>query len=120
MTGLTIDLDPIALREATSQAIMGVLTPEVRERVLCQAISVLLTPSTDIWDKKKSPMELAFERAVSVITHDLAREYIKNDPEIMKQLGELLHKTAEKIVSMDVDKMAERMADAFVSSMRRE
>lgn len=120
MSNLTIQLDPVALREATGQAIMGILTPEVRAQILQAAIDSLLRPSTDSWNKGKSPIEQAFEQAVTQTCRDLAREYVANDPELMGRLRKLLADTAAKVLDCDTDKMAERMADAFTSSMRRD
>ena len=73
MSSIQITLDPVALREATSQAIMGILTPEVRAQVIQNAISAILKPSTDSWNREKSPLLLAFEQAVQHIAREEAK-----------------------------------------------
>ena len=64
MTNLNLQLDPVALREATVQAISGILTPEVRAQILQEAIRAVLKPSTNSWEKGVSPLEKAFQDAV--------------------------------------------------------
>ena len=120
MSNMTFELDPTALREATVQAIMGVLTPETRERILQNAVSELLKPSINSWENKKSPLEQAFDRSVSSIAHEEARRMIGEDAVIRERIKALLRTTADKVLGADVDKLAERMADAFVSSMRKD
>ena len=102
------------------QAIMGVLTPETRERILQNAISALLKPSINSWENRKSPLELAFDRAVNSVAHEEARRMIEEDAVIRDRVKALLRMTADKVLGADVDKLAERMADAFVSSMRKD
>jgi hypothetical protein len=120
MTTIQIQLDPVALREATAQAIMGTLTPEVRGQIIQKAISALLAPSTNSWDKKKSPIELAFEQAITQLARDEAKRMIAEDEPTRLKVQELLRTTADKVLNADADKLAQRMADAFVDSIRRD
>lgn len=118
MTAITINLDPVALREATTQSIMGMLTPEVRAKIISDAISALLNPSTNSWDKGRSPIQQAFDNAVARVAHEVAHEHVKNDPTIKSRLEFLVKETATNVLRMDAAKMAENMASAFVESMR--
>jgi|GEM_PF-4842166 len=120
MSQLTIQLDPVALREATAQAIMGTLTPEVRENLLRSAISNLLNKKTGEYGMGKTELEIAFDRATTEVARELVREYVKSDASFMEKLNALIRETADRILNMPVDKMAEKMADAFTSSMRRD
>lgn len=120
MSNLTIDLDGEALREATMQAMLGVLTPEVKAKLLESAVQAILKPSTDSWNKKKSPLELAFERAVEQVAGVEAKRMIEEDGEMRERIKELLRTTADKVLNADTDKLAQRMADAFADSMRRD
>jgi hypothetical protein len=117
---MTIQLDPVAVREATSQAIMGILTPEMRASIIDSAIRGLLTPSTNSWERGKSPIELAFQRAVEQVAGECVRDVVKNDKAIMDKIAELAKETAEQVLNADKDKMVQRMTDAFVNSMRRD
>ena len=120
MSNLTLQLDGDALREATVQAMLGVLTPEVKAKMLENAVQAILRPSTNSWDNKKSPLELAFERAIERVANDEAKRMIENDEAIRERVQALLRSTADKVLNADADKLTQRMADAFVSSMRRE
>lgn len=120
MSSLTINLDPVAMREATTQAIMGILTPDVRERILQDAIYAVLKPSTDSWDRGISPIQRAFNEAVSSLAYDMAKEHVKNDPSISVKLKLLVEETANRILGQDVDKLSEKMADSFVRSIERD
>ena len=116
MSQLSIQLDPVALREATSQAIMGILTPEVKERVIRTAINNLLGP-TDNYNSK-SQLQIAFDQAVVAVARESVKEMVANDQEIKEKVMELARETARKVFNMDTDKLAEKMADAFCSSIK--
>lgn len=120
MSNLTLQLDGDALREATVQAMLGVLTPEVKAKMLESAVQAILKPSTNSWENKKSPLELAFERAVEQVANAEAKRMIEEDDAIRERVKELLRTTADKVLNADPDKLAERMADAFIASIRRD
>lgn len=120
MAQVTLNLDGDALREATVQAMLGVLSPETKANVLKQAIESLLAPSTNSWDRKKSQIELAFEQAVMNIAREEAEKLVSEDEALRAQMKELLRVTADKVLNADVDKLAERMATSFAESMRRD
>ena len=120
MSVLTIKLDPVALREATAQAIMVTLTSDIRRDILDQSIRALLTPSTDSWRKGKSPIQEAFDQAVMQIAHEEAKRIVSEDATIAAKIKDLLRETADKVISCDTEQLSQRMADAFVSSLRRD
>ena len=120
MSSLTIQLDPVALREATSQAIMGMLTPEVRTAMIERSISNLLSASTDSWDKGKTPLQKAFNEAVEQVARDLAKKAIAEDTQLVARVNDLLHQSIDRILKTDPEKLTERMADAFIASLRSE
>ena len=120
MATVTLNLDGDALREATVQAMVGVLSPETKAKVLENAIKGLLTPSTNSWDNKKSLIEIAFEAAVNKVAQVEALRLVTEDVELRDKMKNLLRETADKILGADMDKLAQRMADSFVQSMRKE
>lgn len=120
MSSLTIQLDPVALREATSQAIMGMLTPELRAAMIERSISNLLSASTDSWDKGKTPLQKAFNEAVEQVARDLAKKAIATDTKLVTRVNDLLHQSIDKMLKTDPEKLTERMADAFIASLRSE
>lgn len=115
---LTINLDPVVLREATTQALMGVLTPEVRDRILEKAISNILNPGSG-WDSSRSVLQIAFDDAVKNVARQCAEEYVKSDEGIMARLKDLVRKTADKLFNINADELADKMAEAFVRSIER-
>lgn len=120
MSDITLKLDPVAMREATSQAIMGVLTAEVRTELIQSAIRQMLNPSKNSWEKGQSPIEVAFLAAANQVAREVALEVVKADEGMKVKLKELLEQAAAKILQTDTDKLAERMADSFVNSLRRD
>lgn len=120
MSSVTLHLESDALREATSQAILGLLTPEMRVKLVDDAIRSLLAPSKNSWDKGKSPLEEAFERAVHAAARDVAQAHIAADAQIRAKLEALVADVARRVLNQDVEKMSEKMANAFVESIVRE
>ena len=118
MSSITLNLDGEALREATTQSIMGILTPEVKSSVIEQAIKALLAPGTDSWNRKKSPIESAFEDAVQGIARKECLLMVQEDEELKSRINQLLRETADKVLNADTEKLTQRMADAFVLSMK--
>jgi ethanolamine ammonia-lyase small subunit len=117
MSEIRISLDPVALREATTQAIMGILTPEVKAQVIQEAIRSVLAPSTNGWDKGKSPLTLAFEGAVHKVAREVIEEQVVKDESIRARLSELLSQAKDKLLKLDQEDLGKKIADAFVASI---
>jgi agmatine/peptidylarginine deiminase len=120
MSNLTLQLEGDALREAIAQSILGQLTPEAQQALLDQAIQAILKPSTNSWDKGMSPLERAFASAVERVAQQEAVRLVTENQEIKAKMEELLRQTADKVLAADTEVLAERMANAFVASMRRD
>jgi len=120
MSSITLQLDPVAIREATSQAIMGLLTPEMKTKIITDALSNLLKPSTDSWRNNKTPLEEAFNNAVIQVTQKMAKEMVEGDADLVAKIKDLINQTAHKVLNTDVEKLAGKMSDSFISSMRRD
>jgi hypothetical protein len=120
MTNLTLQLDADALRDATVQAMLGVLTPEVKAKMIETAIQAILRPSTDSWNRGVSPLETAFQRAIEMLANQECAKLIAEDEAIRTRVTDLLRKTADKVLNADVEKLSERMASAFVESCRKD
>lgn len=120
MTNLTLQIEGDALREAIAQSIIGHLTPETQRQLLDKAIQAILAPSTNNYDRGKSPLQIAFENAVQRVAQEQALRLVQEDEIIKAKLQDLLRETADKVLAADTEKMSERMADAFVASMRKE
>lgn len=120
MAEIKLTLDGDALREATVQAMVGVLTPEVKAKILESAIQALLKPSTDTWRQGKSPIQEAFDHAVIRVANEAALKMITEDSEVSQRIAALMRQTTDMVMMMDATKLSQRMADAFVASMRKD
>ena len=119
MATVQIQLDGDALRDATMQAISGVLSPEVKAAMIENAIITILKPSTSSWDRGSSPIDLAFSRAVEAVAQEEANRMVTEDEQLRERLQKLLRDAADRILSVGVEKLVERMARSFVDSLRR-
>ena len=115
---LVVNLDSEALREATVQAMLGTLTPEVKEKILNNAISNLLQPSTDSWNKNRSPLEVAFGDAINKIAREEAVKMVGEDSALRDKMRDLMHNAVAKVFELDLEKIAQKMADAFSQALR--
>ena len=120
MSTLTVSLDPVALREATSQAIMGILTPEMREKLIRASIANLLDPSQNSWNRGKTPLQSAFNAAVEAVAQRIAAEYVAGNAEVVAKIRELMTAAMSKLVSVDADKLTEKMGEAIVKAISRD
>lgn len=120
MTEITVQLDNEALRDATAQAILGTLTPEIRDKILQNAVQALLNKRGGTYGSGKSQLEEAFDAAVRVVAHQEAQRIVSEDAQIKERIAKLLRDTADKVLSADLEKMSDRMAEAFIVSMRKD
>jgi hypothetical protein len=120
VTNLTLQLESDALREAIAQSIIGHLTPEAQRELLDKAVQAVLAPSTNSYDRGRSPLQIAFENAVQRVAQEQAVRLVQEDESMKTKLQQLLRDTADKVLAADTEKLSERMADAFVASMRKD
>jgi len=120
VANLTLQLESDALREAIAQSIIGQLTPEAQRELLDKAIQAVLATGADRYDRGRSPLQLAFENAVQRVAQEQAVRLVQEDESMKARLQQLLRNTADKVLAADTEKLSERMADAFVASMRRD
>jgi len=99
---------------------MGVLTPEMKAELISKAITALLTPVSDYYNKQTPPLQVAFNDAVMVSARAIVKDTLASNTEVMAKITELALQTAQKVLAMDADKMADKMADSFIASMRKE
>lgn len=118
---ITINMDAEALQQATLQALMGVLTPEMRDSLIQKAIQEIMKPQTNGYGRAaKSLLEQAFENGVERICREEMVNILTSDSNLRERINELLRITADKVLSADQEKLTQRMADSFVSSLRRD
>lgn len=123
MAEVTFKLDDAALREATAQAMVGVLTPETRAKILESAIQSLLAPVKTGYgygQREMSPIQAAFENAVRDLAFAEARRMVNEDPTLKERMTALLRASADKLLASDQHKMANSIADAFARALKAE
>lgn len=108
--------DEAALMAAAQQAMIGALTPEVKERMIQTAVSDLIKPSGF---NGRSAIQDAFNTAIRNMAEGVAVEIVQNNPEIRAKITALLDESLRKMVNTDVDKLTSQMSSAFVSSLSR-
>lgn len=118
MAEIRLSLDGDALREATVQAITGVLTPEMQAEMIKSAIEALLSPThTYLSTQRETPIEVAFRTAVNQTVHEQARRMITESTELRERIAELLQLAIDKVIEKDPDVMASKLAEAFLLQM---
>lgn len=120
-TELKLSLDPDALREATMQAIAGVLTPEIKKELLQKAITEIVSPKHDHYSGKKgaSPLEIAFQDAVTQLAREEARRMVAEDAALRAKLAELMLNMVSKMLEQQNGyNLAEKLAEGFLASIR--
>lgn len=115
MSNITLTLDPIALREATSQAIMGILTPEMRQKMIEEAIKGVLTPPSSQYERNlPSPLQRAFDAATIEVARAIATDMVSKDERIAAKMRELVSAAVQRLTAIDTEKMTKLVVDAFV------
>ena len=113
MTRVQLELPPELMREATANAIVGRLTPEVKTALIEKAVQALLTPDRYAGTNAKSPLEEAFERAVRSVVQDICREIVANDPTIRARLQAMVADVAKRFTEGKMDRVMEKFEQAF-------
>jgi hypothetical protein len=115
----SINLDADSMSVLVQKAILDSLTPEVKEKLVSDAIQTLIVPPKDsrpqFGMKAKSILEVAFERAVESTTNRLVMESIAGDPRVQAAIEELLHPLIVRLC----DKNYEGLPDAIGEAVGR-
>jgi hypothetical protein len=106
------------LQQATVQALLNAMTPEVKAQLIENAIKNLLTPSTNSWENKKTPIESVFEGAATQVVREEAARLFKEDEAVRDKVVGLMRRVADKMLGDDVDSFATRIAEAMIVNIR--
>lgn len=111
--GMKLELDPESVQSIASAAIFDHMTQEARENVLKQAVEALLTPtpSRGGYGIGKTPLQLAFERAITTAAHQAIQEKIANDPEVSAKIHELLGPLLNAALEAEAENYDTSLAD---------
>ena len=115
-----IQIPEDAIRSVVAQAIMESITPKVREKILTDAVAVILVEAKpgQGWTAGKSPLALAFENAVSAAVHTVAREMVAENPEAQAAIRRHVGEAIAALCSDNYDGLPELIGDAIGKWLR--
>lgn len=123
MTSLNIPAD--AVRDVVAKAILESITPEVREKILTDAVAGILTASPaqrGYMQPGQSPLAAAFESAVNGAVLSVAREMLAENAEaqaaIKRHVGEAIAALCEGNYSGLPEKIGAAIGD-WLQEQRR-
>jgi len=118
---MDIKLEPDALRDVVSAAILKSLDEGKRDALIESAIKHLLTPQGgSAYHKAESPLQTAFNNAVSLVAQQVAVETMKNDATVQANIQALLTEAFTKVMSENREKTVSTIADAIVKGLSSE
>lgn len=105
---------------AVIKSFLDGLTPEIKASLIQQAIEKMLVPEQPRYSghKPEAPLTEAFQNAVFATMREVVMEQVKSSEVMRARLQELFTVAAHKMLNCDTDKMAERMSEAFIQSLR--
>lgn len=119
---MDLKLDPEAVQSIASAAIFEHLGQEARDSIVKQAVEHLLTPekSRTGYGTGKTPIQNAFDQAITTVAYKVVKEQIENDPDVQERileiLGPLLVSATEAEAKEGFDAMlADRLGSALGS-----
>lgn len=113
----SVTLPPDAVQQATAQALIGILSPEVKEQLLQKGINAVLCEKNSYRDKK-TPLQCAFEDAIAQVAREEAIKMVQDNEQIRSKIQAVLRDTADKVLSTSPEQLAEKMAASFISSIK--
>lgn len=118
---MDIKLDPESLKDVVSSAILKSIDDNKRDALIEAAIKHLLTPQGgSSYVKAESPLQTAFNNAVSFVSQSIAREMLENDTSVRANIQALLQEAFMKVMSQNREKTVTTIADAIVKGLSSE
>lgn len=117
---MDIKLDEEQLRTVVSGAIFKTLDEQQKDLLIQGAIQHLLTvpPSTNSYDRRKSPLMEAFNYAVNNVAKTVAVEMVTKDEKVKSTITDLVHKAMDNLLDPERNsKVVDSITDAIVKGM---
>lgn len=110
---MEIKINSEAAASIASAAIFDSLSQEARESVIQQAIQYLLTPEKDRnrYSHGKTPLQTAFEQALTVAAHKAVAERVESDPEIKAEIDKLLGPLTVQAIKASSENYRDELAE---------
>lgn len=117
---IKLDLSDISMDKLVTEAILNKLTEEDKNILIKGALKYLITKpeSTGYGGRKRdSPLELAFNRAVSDIAYKVAEEHLAEGTDARQQLRDVITKGYEKWLEQDKIELCQRIANQITKGL---
>lgn len=121
MTSLNIPAD--AVRDVVAKAILESITPEVREKILSDAVAGILTATPaqrGYVNPGQSPLAAAFEQAVAVAVQRVAHEMVAESEEAQTAIRRHVGEAIASLCSGNYSGLPEKIGEAIGSWLQGE
>ena len=107
------------LSAVLSVAVLGLLTTEMKERVISEAVAQLIKPKQSTYGLGyQSALQEAFNHAVQNLSFNVAREYVAEHPEFRERIIAQLDKVAAEAMVQD-ERLRGVVVKALVGELAR-
>jgi hypothetical protein len=110
---MKLELDNDAMKGLIGESILQSFDEQKRDAIIRAAIESLLQPIKDGYSRGKTPLQEAFEAALSFKAREMAREAIEKDSGIQAQIEALIADAQKKFFVEKREAMVDKMADAL-------
>lgn len=111
-----------AMKSLVAKAIVDSLTPETREKLIGDAVTQTLTKpeQSGSYSEKRSPLQRAFDYAVSAEAERYAREHLANDGAFKAQVEALFADVAKKLFEDNRDDLVSSIATIIRNALTKD
>lgn len=120
---MDLRVDDSAMKSLVAKSIVDSLTPEMREKLIADAVTACLTAPADgsSYGRKRSPLQQAFDSAVDDAARKYATEIISEDTAFKEQLRNLFEDVSRKIFENEArEQMVSGVADTIVRALTKD
>ena len=116
----SISLDSDALKAVIAQEILKTITPEDREKLMAQALVMLMSTEKDYNGRPKgSPLEQAFNEQARIALNRMAREMLEADETFNANCRSMIVDVSNRIFDSEIrDSVVTKIVDTIVTVMR--
>lgn len=117
---MKLELSDEQIQSAVSAAILQGISQENRDVLIKSAIEHLITPPNKEsyqTSPSPSPLQAAFNHAVSDIARNMCHEELKKDSAVKEKIREIIAKAVEKM-TLNEEKIAAELANAITGALR--
>jgi hypothetical protein len=114
---MDIKLDPELIRDAVSSAVLQSLDENKRNSMIEAALKHLLTPSGDAYRKGESPLQTAFNNALSVVARDIAQKTLEDNAEVKEKIMGLLNEAFTRVMDANREQTILKLAEAITKGL---